>query len=68
MLDKKSLIDSQKDCASMLGMSLKEYQQNLKNTKLPPKDASRGKIEYDNSILKCLGISESLLKKITATS
>lgn len=63
MLDKKSLISAQKDCASMLGMSLKEYQRELKNTKLPSKDVSKGKVEYDNSILKSLGISESLLKK-----
>lgn len=63
MLDKKTLITSQKDCASMLGMSLKEYRRELKNTKLPSKDVSKGKVEYDNSILKSLGISESLLKK-----
>ena len=50
MLDKKTLITSQKDCASMLGMSLKEYRRELKNTKLPSKDVSKGKVEYDNSI------------------
>ena len=34
MLDKQQFIEEEKDCASMLGLTLKEYRQSLKNVKV----------------------------------
>ena len=33
MLDKQQFIEEEKDCASMLGLTLKEYRQSLKISK-----------------------------------
>lgn len=63
MLTKKQLIQEQKDCANMLGMTLKEYQEDIKNTKVPCKDKNQQAFTYDNSILKTLGVDERILKK-----
>lgn len=63
MIHKNELIKEQKDCANMLGMSLNEYQDSLKNTKVPVKEKDISKVVYDNSILKSLGIKEKMLKK-----
>lgn len=63
MIHKNELIKEQKDCANMLGISLNEYQDSLKNTKVPVKEKDISKVVYDNSILKSLGIKEKMLKK-----
>lgn len=63
MIYKNELIKEQKDCADMLGMSLNEYQDSLKNTKVPVKEKDTDKVVYDNSILKSFGIKEKMLKK-----
>ena len=34
MLDRKQFVEEEKDCASMLGLTLKEYRQSLKNVKV----------------------------------
>ncbi len=34
MLDKQQFIEEEKDCASMLGLTLKEYRKSLKNIKV----------------------------------
>ncbi len=64
MLDKQQFIEEEKDCASMLGLTLKEYRKSLKNRKVhdynKKSDTSR---KYDNSILKSLGLSEKDLKR-----
>ena len=62
MLSKKQFIEEEKDCAAMLGLTLKEYRQNLKNTKVNNTERKRKKV-YDNSILYKLGLSEKDLKK-----
>ena len=64
MLDKQQFIEEEKDCASMLGLTLKEYRQSLKNVKVHTYDKKDStKIKYDNSILKILGLSEKDLKR-----
>lgn len=63
MLSKKNFIQEQKDCASMLGISLEEYKKSLKNIKAPKKEKKSKNIKYDNSILKFLGLDETMLKK-----
>ena len=64
MLDRKQFIEEEKDCASMLGLTLKEYRKSLKNIKVhdynKKSDTSR---KYDSSILKSLGLSEKDLKR-----
>lgn len=62
MLSKKQFIEEEKDCAAMLGLTLKEYRQDLKNTKVHNTESKRKKV-YDNSILYKLGLSEKDLKK-----
>lgn len=63
MLNKRQFVEEQKDCASMLGLTLEEYRKSLKNVKVGSSDEKRKNIKYDNSILDYLGIDERLLKK-----
>ncbi len=48
MMSEKEFIESQKECASMLGMSLDEYQEYCKNTKVNAIE-KQSKRKYDNS-------------------
>ena len=61
MMTKKQFLESQKECASMLGMSLSEYQNDCKKVKITPRN-SKDIPKYDNSILKKLGLNISDLK------
>ena len=63
MLSKKQFIEEEKDCAAMLGLTLKEYRQNLKNTKAHNTESNEKTI-YNNSILYKLGLSEKDLKEL----
>ena len=63
MLNSKKLVNDQKDCANMLGMTLKDYQKSLVKTKAPKKEKKLKNPTYDNSILKLFGADESILKK-----
>lgn len=59
MMNEKEFLKSQKECASMMGMSLKEYNEYLKKIKVNnnvKKDTS------DNTFLKFINIKESQLK------
>ena len=59
MMNEKEFLKSQKECASMLGMSLKEYNEYLKKIKVNnnvKKDTS------DNTFLKFINIKDSQLK------
>lgn len=47
----------------MLGISLKEYRTDLKNTTAPKKEKDSKNIKYDNSFLKLFNASELDLKK-----
>lgn len=65
MMSEKQFIESQKECASMLGMSLSEYEEYCKNLKVPKQTINEEKneqIEYDNSILNFLGLTPKDLK------
>lgn len=61
MMTKKQFLESQKECASMLGMSLSEYQNDCKKVKITHRN-SKDIPKYDNSILKKLGLNISDLK------
>ena len=61
MMNKKEFVDSQKDCADMLGISLREYQKNIEKIKVPAK-TKKEKRTFDNSILEKLGLKSSDLK------
>lgn len=63
MLNKKQFIKEQKDCADMLGMSLKKYLEYVKDTKIVNKNEENEKVTYDNSFLKSFGVGEEILKK-----
>lgn len=65
MMSEEQFIESQKECASMLGMSLSEYEEYCKNLKVPKQaigEEKNEKIEYDNSILNFLGLTPKDLK------
>lgn len=65
MMTEKQFIESQKECASMLGMSLSEYLDYCKNIKITPRNDIDGvQKEQGNTekLLKYLGISKDMLK------
>lgn len=64
MMSKKQFIKSQMDCASILGMSLSEYEDYCKDLKVPKEALKQNKKtrKYDNSILKSLGLTPKDLK------
>lgn len=65
MMSEKQFIDSQNECASMLGMTLCEYQKYCKGLKVPTQDdISEEHSGYDtNDILDFLGMDEIMLNK-----
>ena len=65
MMSEEQFIKSQKECASMLGMPLSEYENYCKDMKVPSnviKDNELEEKQYDNSILKFLGLTPKDLK------
>ena len=67
MMSEKQFIESQKECAKMLGMSLSEYENYCKDLKVPKQTLNNEeldeKTEYDNSVLTNLGLTPNDLKK-----
>ena len=65
MVNESQFIESQKECASMLGMSLNEYLDYCKNIKITSNNEFKN-IQSNNEntkeFLKCLGISKDILK------
>lgn len=59
MPSRKEFMSEEKECAEMLGMTLKEYRNDLKNTKVSVYRSTKKK---DNYILKLLGLNEKDLK------
>lgn len=59
-MNKKEFIESEKDCASLMGISLSEYEEELKIIKRPKFKKIFSK---KNNILKQLGITSKDLKK-----
>lgn len=62
MMSEKEFIESQKDCASMLGMTLSEYQEFCKDAKANTEIEECGPEDYDISFLEQLGLSINDLK------
>lgn len=60
MMDEKEFLESQKECASMLGMTIDDYQKYLKELKVQDDDF----IDESNTeeILELLGVDKSFLK------
>ena len=66
MMNRKEFIKSQKECAEMLGMSLKVYEQYCKNIKVSHKIKKTKDIkndDYNKEILEFLKLDRSALKK-----
>lgn len=65
MMSEKQFIESQKECANMLGMSLSEYEEYCRNLKVPTESVIVDSDNDDKTIdlLDHLGIDKSLLKK-----
>lgn len=61
MMNKRQFIESEKDCASMLGLSLKKYRDSIENIITNGKKKKVKK--FDNTILFKLGLNESDLKR-----
>lgn len=62
MLNKKKFLEEEKECAEMLGLTLEEYRDSIKKTKIPAKEKET-KYTFDNTILVKMGLDESILKK-----
>ena len=62
MMNEKEFIKSQEECATMLGMSLEEYQGCCKNLRVPISRQDDASKEEGNTY-KVLGIDDSMLKK-----
>ena len=66
-MTEKEFLEEQEECAKMLGMTLEEYLEYLKNIKVPDKDFNS---DYDaekdkERLLNYFGISEDMLMKET---
>lgn len=62
MMSEKQFIESQKECANMLGMTLSEYEEYCEDLKVPKQIMNNEKTKYDNSILNVLGLTPKDLK------
>lgn len=62
-MNKKEYLKSQKDCAKMLGLSLKKYNESLKNIKVVKFDNKKASKKDTLNILYELGLNENDLKK-----
>ena len=66
MMSEKQFIESQKECASMLGMSLSEYEKYCKNLKVPTESNIIENESNDDKtidLLNYLEIDKNLLKR-----
>lgn len=63
-MNKKEIVKDEMDCAAMLGMTVDDYRDSLKDLKAPRKSKeTKTKTNYDNNFLKFLGVDETMLKK-----
>ena len=62
-MDKKEYIESQKDCAKILGQSFSEYNEGLKNIKCSNFKRLHSNEKKAKIILTQLGLTEKDLKK-----
>jgi len=63
-MSEKQFIESQKECADMLGMSLSEYQNYCENLKAPiaKENTNINSNDKTNEILEFLGMDKGVLK------
>jgi len=61
MLTEKEFQREEKQCADLLGMSLKDYRKYVRETRIVTKE-QKTNYKYDNSILSKLGLSSNDLK------
>ena len=62
MITEEEFLKEEKECADLIGITIKEYRNSLKSIKIiPQKDNKKG--GYDNSVLNKLGLTEKDLKK-----
>ena len=64
VMNEKEFIDSEKECASMLGMSLTEYKEYCNNLKFQPNHEIKEHEKEDRTLemLNFLGIDKTKLK------
>lgn len=62
MMTEKEFIESQKECAAMLGMSLSEYEKYCKNLKVSNEKEEISKEGNTDEFLDFLGIGKEILK------
>ena len=62
MMNEKQFIESQKECAAMLGMSLSEYQKFCANVKVPTEREKKENDDKNQDLMSYFGISKSMLK------
>ena len=65
MMNENQFIESRKECAGMLGVSLNEYLDYCKNIKIISNNEIeniQSNSENTEEFLKCLGISKDILK------
>ncbi len=69
-MTEKEFLEEQEECAKMLGMTLEEYLEYLKNVKVPDRNFDSGyDVEKDKErLLNYFGISEDMLMKRTLSS
>lgn len=65
MMSEEEFIESQKDCARMLGMTLEEYEDSCKNIKISKEiiNAKNIKSKDDYKFFKFLGLTSKDLKR-----
>ncbi len=61
MLTSREFLKEEKECATMLGMTLEEYRNYVKDTKVPNKKVNSSKKGKDD-ILSKLGLTKKDLK------
>lgn len=61
MFSEEELLKEEKDCADMLGMSLDEYRDYVRQTKVKMQEDN--KRDYNDKILEELGLTEKDLKR-----
>ena len=64
-MNEKKFIESQNDCAKLLGQSFSEYNESLKKIKCSNFEKSPSKEKKVKNILTQLGLTEKDLKKRT---
>lgn len=62
MMTSEYFIESQEECARMLGMSLSEYQEYCANLKVPNDIESKNNDNYSDDLMKYFKIDKSMLK------